>query len=68
MALPITQRKKTVWCRSSTQPPTVACKTEAQSEYVHVACTLFARLDADLHAQSVISNKNFCVGAQSEAY
>ncbi len=25
------------------QPPTVACKMEAQSEYVHIACTFFAR-------------------------
>ncbi len=29
---------------SLSQPPTVACKMEAQSEYVHVAHTFFARL------------------------
>ena len=30
---------------------------EAQSEYVHVAYTFFARLGADLRAQSVPINK-----------
>ncbi len=30
---------------------------ETQSEYVHVACTLRARLVPILHAQSVLSNK-----------
>ena len=28
-----------VSCCSQTQPSTVACKMEAQSEYVHIACT-----------------------------
>ncbi len=27
-----------------TQPPTVACKMEGQSEYIHIAHTFFARL------------------------
>ncbi len=39
------------------QPPTVVCKMEAQSEYVHVAHTFFARLDVDSYAQSVLTNK-----------
>ena len=30
-----------------TQPPTVAWKVEAQSEYVHVACTFFCTFGAD---------------------
>ena len=30
---------------------------EARSKYVHVACTFFACLGADLHARSVLSNK-----------
>ena len=34
-------------------------KLEAQSEHVHVACTFFARLGADVHAQSVIIDKKF---------
>ena len=46
----------------------VACKTEAQSEHVHVKCTFSARFGADLRARSVLISKNFCVGAQSEAY
>ncbi len=32
-------------------------KMEAQSEHVHVAYTLFARLGADLHARSALINK-----------
>ena len=51
-----------------TQPPTMVCKMEGQSEYVHVAHTFFARLAPDSCAQSVLANKNFCVGAQSEVY
>ncbi len=39
------------------QPATVACKMAAQSEYVHVACTFFCMFDADLHAQTVRSDK-----------
>ncbi len=31
---------------------------------IHVSCTF----GADLHAQSVISNKNFCVRDQEEVY
>ncbi len=53
---------------SHAQPATVACKLEAQSEYVHIAHTSFARFGADLHAQSVLSNRNFCIGAQEEVY
>ncbi len=41
-----------------TQPPTVACKMEAQSEYVHIAHTFFfCTFGADLYAQSVIIHK-----------
>ncbi len=40
-----------------TQPATVACKMEAQLEYVHVAYMFFCTLGADLHAQSVLVNK-----------
>ncbi len=29
---------------------------------------VFARFGADLHAQSAISNKNFCIGTQAEVY
>ncbi len=53
---------------SSTQLPTVACKMEAQSEYIHVVHTYFAHFGANLHAQLVLINKNFCIGAQSEVY
>lgn len=48
------------------QPPTVARKVEeAQSEHSHVAYTLFSLhvSRTDLHAQSVRSNENFCVGS-----
>ncbi len=45
--------------KNTTQPATVAYKVEARSEHVHVACTLFARLDADLHAQSVLWRQKF---------
>ncbi len=41
----------------ASQPATVACKMEAQSEYVRVAHTFFAHFSADLYAQSVISYK-----------
>ncbi len=41
---------------------------EAQSEYINIADTFFAPFGADLYAQSVLINKNFCVGAQSEVY
>ena len=51
-----------------TQPATVACKMEAPSEHVHVAFMFFASFGADLSAQSVLINKNFCIGAQSEVY
>ncbi len=39
------------------QPPTVACKTETQFEYVTRCIHVFARLVADSFAQSVLSNK-----------
>ncbi len=42
---------------SSSQPPMVECKMEAQSEYVHIPCTYFRTFGADLYAQSVIINK-----------
>ena len=35
----------------------VACKMEAHLEYVHILYTLFARLGANLHAQSLLINK-----------
>ncbi len=41
---------------------------ETQSEYVRVAYTFYARLAPDLHAQSVIINENFCIGAQEKVY
>ncbi len=41
----------------ATQPPTVACKVEAQSEYVHVAHTFLARFAPTCNARSVISEK-----------
>ncbi len=44
-------------CDTHAQPPTVACKMEAQSEYVHVAHTFFCIFGADLHAQLVLINK-----------
>ncbi len=41
-----------------TQPPMGVCKMEAQLEYVCTRCILIlACLGADLHAQSVLSNK-----------
>ncbi len=40
----------------TTQPPTLACKMEAQSEHVHIACTFLARSAPDLHAQSAPSD------------
>ena len=41
---------------------------ESQSECAHNGVHVFAHFGADLHAQSVIINKNFCIGAQSEVY
>ncbi len=36
---------------------------------IHTRCThVFARFGADSHAQSVLVNKNFCIGARSEVY
>ncbi len=43
-----------------TQPPTVALKMEAQSEYAQVAYTFFARSAPISHARSALSNENFC--------
>ncbi len=37
---------------------------EAQLEYAYIAYTF----GADLYGQSVLINKNFCIGAQSEVY
>ncbi len=40
------------------QPPTVACKMEAQPECIHIAFIhLFTRLAPELYAQSVLINK-----------
>ncbi len=50
------------------QPPMVGCKVKAQSEHVRVAYTFFARLGADLHAQSALIDETFCVGAQEEVF
>ena len=44
-----------------TQPPTVVCKMEAQSEYVYTLHTRFCMFGTDLYAQSVLINKNFCI-------
>ena len=41
---------------------------EAQSEYVQIARTFFARLAPSLYAQSVTIKQNFCIGAQEEVY
>ena len=43
---------------------------EAQSKHVHVAYMgfFFPRFGTDLHAQSVLIDKNFCIGAQEEVY
>ncbi len=48
-SIPITSRGEiSCNCSSSTtvytQPPTVECKMEVQLEYIHIACTFFARL------------------------
>ncbi len=43
-------------------------KMEARLERLRVAHTFFCTLGADLHAQSVLINKNFRIGAQSEVY
>ena len=43
------------------QPPTVACKMEAQSEQVHVACTFLHVFDTDWYAQSVLSDKIYAL-------
>ena len=47
----------TVGETTTTQPPTVACKMEAQSEHVHVACTFLHVLAPILRAQSAIINE-----------
>ena len=39
---------------------------EAPLEYVHVARTFYARSGTDLHAQSALIDKKFCIGTQSE--
>ena len=41
---------------------------EVQSEYMRIAHTVFARSGAHSYAQSVLVDKNFCIGAQSEVY
>ncbi len=52
----------------STQPPTVACKMKALSEYVHVAYMSLHVWTAICYASSVLIDKIFCIGAQSEVY
>ncbi len=47
---------------------TVACKVEAQSEHVRVACTLLARSAPICTLSRCLLTKNFCTGAQEEAY
>ena len=39
------------------QPPTVACKMEAQLGHAHILCTCFCTYGADLYVQSAHSNK-----------
>ncbi len=54
--------------RTEAQPPTVACKN-GSSVGIRTGCThVFCTFGVDLYAQSAISNKNFCVGAQSEVH
>ncbi len=50
-----------------TQPSTVVRKMEAQSEYTNIAYT-FLHIWRRFVMLSVLSNKNFCIGAQSEVY
>ncbi len=53
-----------VQCLTATQPPTVACKMEAQRN-MYTFHTRFCTFGVDLRAQSVLINKNFCIEAQS---
>ena len=47
----------------------VACINGELSRNTYKFCAhVFARLGADLHAHSVLFNKNFCIGAQSEVH
>ncbi len=50
-------KKNCFFFAPSTQPPTVACKMEAQSEHVRVSHTFLPRFGGDSHAQSVLSNE-----------
>ncbi len=43
-------------------------KMEDQLEYVHVAYTFLHVLGTDFYAQSVLIDKNFCIGTQSKVY
>ena len=50
-----------------TQPPTPVCAMEAQSTYVHIACTflhVWCRFVCSVGAYLI----KFCIGAQSEVY
>ena len=49
----------------SAQPATVACKMEAQSEYVCTHCRhIFSTFGADLQCSVGACYQNFCIGAQ----
>ena len=62
------RRRKSLLCQAKgAQPPTVACKIGSSVGTRYTSRTLFfARLGADSNARSVLVNKSFCVGAQSE--
>ncbi len=51
-----------------TQPPTVAGKMGARLEHVHDAYMFLHPSAPICNAQSVLVDKNFCIGAQSEVY
>ncbi len=49
----------------SARPPTVVCKLSWNMYTFH---TRFWTFGTDLHAQSLLNNKKFCIGAQSKVY
>ena len=56
-------------CPLSTFPTINGCMQNGSSVGIYTRCIhVFCTFGTDLYAQSMIINKNFCIGAQSKVY
>ena len=62
------KEEKAVVTRVCSQPPTVACKMEAQLECMHNLHTFLHAWRLVYMLSRCLSTKNFCIGAQEEVY